>query len=111
HARVRIRDPEHLQHALDASILPEGPVKSVERDIRPETRENLGNVALNIDARDTVTGLLERIGTAVPGRQRHGPFAGPATHQHRDVAAHSWAPTGYVPSGSHSNMMRSRARS
>ena len=55
---MRVGDVEDLEHALDRAVLAEGSVQRVEGDVGLELRKHLGDVALHVDARHAVAGLL-----------------------------------------------------
>ena len=68
---------------------PKGPWRALKATSGFEPRQHLGDVALDVDARDAIAAGLQRVGAGVARRQRHRPFARPAAHQHRDVFGHS----------------------
>ena len=74
HAGMGVGNAQIFEDALDGAVLAERPMQRVEDDVRLELGKHGADIARDIDAGDLVAFLLKRIGTGVPGGQRHGPL-------------------------------------
>ena len=87
--RMRVRDAEDLEEALERAVLAGPTVKHVERDVGLGGGQSRGDVAADVDRRDPIAAAAERIGAGLAGAQRNVPLGRPAPHQNGDVLAHS----------------------
>ena len=67
HAGVRIGNAQDLEDSLHGPVLADAPVQRVQRDVRLEAGEDVGDVTPDVDRRDPVAFGLERPGA---GRAR-----------------------------------------
>ena len=91
---------QELEHALDRAVLAERTVQCIERDIRRDGAQLLGDVETDIDLGDAVAGPPQRVGALTARAERHLAFVGHPTHQNGDVLGHGqllrWWQSGFL---------------
>jgi hypothetical protein len=70
HAGMAVGNAEDFEQALEATIFAERTVQQVERDVRLQPCQHLGDVAADVEARDAIAAALGRIGAIIARAQR-----------------------------------------
>ena len=82
---MRVGNAKKFKHALDRSILADPAMQCVERNIRLQPGEHIGDIAADIDTGDAIADALERFGASASRIERDRPFRRPSAHQHRNM--------------------------
>ena len=75
---MRVGDLQEFEDALDRPVLAIGSVERVERHIRPDLAQPLGDVVADIQLGHLVAAVAQGLGAALAGTQRHRTLVGDA---------------------------------
>ncbi|CCV14803.1 hypothetical protein MESS4_710033 [Mesorhizobium sp. STM 4661] len=100
HAGMGIGNSQIFEDALDGAVLAERAMQRIEGDVGLELDQHRSDIARDIDASDPVAFILERIGTRLPRRQRHGPLGRESSQQNGHMLAFHF-PSSPITAGLH----------
>ena len=85
HIAMGVFDAHQVEHSLNAAIFAGNAMQCVKHKIGAQGRQNLGDVAVHIDATDLVSYFFKCIGHTVSAHQGNRPFVRPTAHQDNNV--------------------------
>ncbi len=82
---MRIGNAENFQHALQRAVLAGAAVQKIERGVGLQRAQGRGDLAVDVDAADAITGALGRTGAGLTGAQGNLALGRPSAHQDCNV--------------------------